>query len=192
MTTTSSTPDKTALLRPLSLVFFGIVAVLSAVAFINPDAATSNGVELASSSDELWVLVCAALVFLMQAGFLCYEVGLARPANTTSVAIKNLVDWAISTLGFVSVGFGLMFGLSNAGFFGTSFLFLDNIGEAGTSGLLFSASAVESFSVGVTTTSYATKSTTLSGSYPLTAAAPSSGRLAWRSLPKKAPSKMAC
>lgn len=38
---------------------------------------------------DLWVLTAAALVFLMQAGFLCFEVGLARRKHQTAVAMKT-------------------------------------------------------------------------------------------------------
>ena len=135
MTTTSTSPNGTFLVRLFSFLFLGLVLAISAFAFLTPGASATNTgeTELATPLNELWVLVCAALVFLMQGGFLCYEVGLARPAHTTSVAIKNLVDWAIGTLGFVSVGFALMFGLSSGGFFGTSYLFLDGLTDAATS-----------------------------------------------------------
>ena len=67
------------------------------------------------SSDALnylWILVCAALVFLMQAGFLCLETGVTRSKNNINVALKNLVDFGITTILFWAFGYGLMFGLS--------------------------------------------------------------------------------
>ena len=60
--------------------------------------------------DILWVLLGAALVFLMQAGFLCLETGLTRSKNNINVAIKNLADFAVTTLLFWLVGFAFMFG----------------------------------------------------------------------------------
>ncbi len=80
-------------------------------------------------ANELWVLVSASLVFFMQAGFLCFEVGLARPHHAAAVAIKNIVDWGISTLAFAFIGFGLMFGTSAGGLFGTDLFALNGIGE---------------------------------------------------------------
>jgi len=40
--------------------------------------------------DTAWLLLCAGLVFLMQAGFMCLESGLTRAKNSINVAVKNL------------------------------------------------------------------------------------------------------
>ena len=45
-----------------------------------------------------WVLGCAMLVMLMQAGFCLLETGFSRAKNGINVAIKNLVDFLISSL----------------------------------------------------------------------------------------------
>lgn len=68
--------------------------------------------------DSLWVILAAALVFLMQAGFTALEAGCIRAKNSYNVAIKNIADFVIAFLGFWLVGFGLMFGLDNSGIFG--------------------------------------------------------------------------
>lgn len=60
--------------------------------------------------DVLWMLLCAALVFLMQPGFMCLESGLTRSKNSINVAAKNLADFAFSAFSFWIVGYGLMFG----------------------------------------------------------------------------------
>ena len=73
--------------------------------------------------DILWVLFCALLVFLMQAGFLALETGFTRNKNNINVALKNLADFSLTTLGFWAVGFGLMFGASSAGWAGQSRFF---------------------------------------------------------------------
>jgi Amt family ammonium transporter len=64
-------------------------------------------------SRMLWVLVAAALVFFMQAGFLCLEVGFVQPHNVFITLSKNLVDWCVASLVFCGVSFGIMFGHSN-------------------------------------------------------------------------------
>ncbi|MDR1933906.1 MAG: ammonium transporter [Spirochaetales bacterium] len=71
--------------------------------------------------DYIWVIVGSALVFMMQAGFAMVESGLTRSKNSINVAIKNLTDFGISTLCFWILGFGLMFGASMNGIFGTNF-----------------------------------------------------------------------
>jgi len=81
--------------------------------------------QLSNNIDLLWLYVCSALVFLMQAGFLCLESGLTRRKNSINVAIKNLADFCLTTVVFWVIGFSLMFGVSNAGWFGSSKLFLD-------------------------------------------------------------------
>lgn len=70
--------------------------------------------------DILWVLVCAALVFLMQAGFLCLEAGSTRSKNTINVVIKNIADAGVSVLCFWLFGYGLMFGATYLGWVGTT------------------------------------------------------------------------
>lgn len=83
-----------------------------------------------SPLDVLWILVCSALVFLMQGGFLCLESGCTRTKNSINVAVKNLVDFGISVLAYWGVGFGLMFGLSNYGLLGGSHFLFELEGRA--------------------------------------------------------------
>ncbi len=73
----------------------------------------------------VWILVCAGLVFFMQAGFMCVESGLARAKNSINVAIKNLADFVIASILFWFIGFGLMFGKSWHGIVGTTDFMLD-------------------------------------------------------------------
>ncbi len=78
----------------------------------------------ASSVDTIWVLVAAALVFFMQAGFAMVETGFTRAKNAGNIIMKNLMDFAIGTLVFWLLGFGLMFGASHFGLFGSIDLFI--------------------------------------------------------------------
>ena len=73
-----------------------------------------------SALDYIWVLTASALVFLMQAGFMCLESGMARAKNSINVAIKNMADFMLSFALFWVFGFGLMFGDSYLGWFGTT------------------------------------------------------------------------
>ena len=75
--------------------------------------------------DFVWIIICSVLVFEMQAGFLLLESGLTRRKNSINVAVKNLADFCLTTLVFWAVGFGLMFGASNGGWFGESWYLLD-------------------------------------------------------------------
>ena len=69
--------------------------------------------------DTLWVLVAAMLVFWMNAGFALVESGLCRAKNCTNILAKNFIVFAISSLSFWALGWGLMFGDGN-GFVGMS------------------------------------------------------------------------
>ncbi|MEM6387502.1 MAG: ammonium transporter [Pseudomonadota bacterium] len=69
--------------------------------------------------DFVWVLICAFLVFVMQAGFMCVEAGITRSKNNISVAIKNITDLSLSILSYWLIGFGIMFGTTAGGWFGT-------------------------------------------------------------------------
>jgi ammonium transporter, Amt family len=75
--------------------------------------------------DTIWVLVCAAMVFLMQAGFMCLESGMARTKNSINVAMKNFADFVIASAGFWLVGFGVMFGDTYFGLFGGNLFCID-------------------------------------------------------------------
>ncbi len=72
--------------------------------------------------DTLWVIITGALVFFMNLGFAAVESGLARQKNTVNILSKNFIVFAVSSLGFLLLGWGLMFGDGN-GFIGLKGLF---------------------------------------------------------------------
>ncbi|NPU95451.1 MAG: ammonium transporter [Gammaproteobacteria bacterium] len=76
-----------------------------------------------TATDTVWVVMAAALVFFMQAGFALLESGMARSKNAVNVVMKNYMDVCVGSLVFWAVGFGLMFGVNESGFFGTTHLF---------------------------------------------------------------------
>ena len=67
-----------------------------------------------SSVNTIWVLLGAALVFFMQAGFSMCEAGFTRAKNTGNILMKNLMDFCIGTPCFWLIGFGIMFGTGNS------------------------------------------------------------------------------
>ncbi|MBM6937433.1 ammonium transporter [Pseudoflavonifractor phocaeensis] len=67
-----------------------------------------------SAVNTIWVLLGAAMVFLMQAGFAMCEAGFTRAKNTGNILMKNLMDFCIGTPIFWLLGFGLMFAGSGA------------------------------------------------------------------------------
>ena len=72
-----------------------------------------------------WMVLSAALVLLMQGGFLCIESGLVRSKNSINVALKNLVDFCLAGLMYFAFGFALMFGSSYGGWIGAQGFFLN-------------------------------------------------------------------
>ena len=74
--------------------------------------------------DTIWVLMTAKLVFFMNLGFAMVEAGFARAKNCVNILSKNFVVFAICSLGFLFLGWGIMFGDGNPfiGFKGLWFL----------------------------------------------------------------------
>jgi Amt family ammonium transporter len=60
--------------------------------------------------DTLWVVITGCLVFFMNAGFALLESGLCQAKNAVNILAKNFIVFAVSSLAFWVVGFGLMFG----------------------------------------------------------------------------------
>lgn len=63
--------------------------------------------------DTIWVLITAKMVFFMNLGFAMVESGFARAKNCVNILSKNFIVFAISSLGFLFLGWGLMFGDGN-------------------------------------------------------------------------------
>jgi Amt family ammonium transporter len=64
--------------------------------------------------DTIWTMIAAFLVFFMNLGFALVESGFCRAKNTVNILFKNFVVFAVSSLAFIVLGFGLMFGDGNA------------------------------------------------------------------------------
>ena len=77
--------------------------------------------------DTMWVFLTAILVFFMNLGFAAVEAGFARSKNTVNILSKNFIVFAVSSLGFLIIGWGLMFGGDNP-LIGTENLFI--LGES--------------------------------------------------------------
>lgn len=79
--------------------------------------------------DIPWILLSAGFVFLMQGGFLCLESGLTRSKNSINVAFKNVVDFGLAVLLYWAFAYGLMFGSSVGGWFGSAGWFFAPTGD---------------------------------------------------------------
>jgi Amt family ammonium transporter len=94
--------------------------------------------ELAVAMDTFFLMIAAALVFFMQAGFAMLTAGLTRSKNTTNILFKNLMDFVMCSLAFWAVGWGLAYGTTAGGFIGTDQFFLGNVTEDGSVPVLMS------------------------------------------------------
>ena len=63
--------------------------------------------------DTIWVMLTAFLVFFMNLGFALVESGFCRAKNCVNILFKNFVVFAVSSIAFLVLGFGLMFGDGN-------------------------------------------------------------------------------
>ena len=97
------------------------------------DEASSEEVTTAAAEtlqfniNVVWTCVAAFLVMFMQAGFAMVEAGFTRAKNAVNILMKNAMDFAIGSLAFFLIGFGLMFGVSKGGFFGTTDFMLSGV-----------------------------------------------------------------
>jgi Amt family ammonium transporter len=86
----------------------GAAAPAAAVSFTKEMADAIKDYKIAM--DTIWVLVTAFLVFFMNLGFGMVESGLCRAKNAVNILSKNFIVFAISSLAFYILGWGLMFG----------------------------------------------------------------------------------
>ena len=95
------------------------------------NTADSNAVAI----NTVWTLLAAFLVFFMQAGFAMVEAGFTRAKNAANIMMKNLMDFSIGSIAYWLVGFGIMFGASASGLFGTTGFFLSAANPGTNEGL---------------------------------------------------------
>ena len=89
-----------------------IVALLGIGVFIGSGglAYAQTAEEVSATLNDFVLVVAAALVFFMQAGFAFLGAGLIRSKNTVNYMTKSFLDFCIASLGFWAFGFALMMG----------------------------------------------------------------------------------
>ena len=114
-----------------------LIVLFSAYAAVAQDTAPTapsiTTTDLKVAMDTLWVAIAAFLVFFMNAGFCMLETGFCRQKNAVNVLAKNLIVFALATIAFWAIGFGLMFGDGND-FIGTSGFFLNGTDNSPATG----------------------------------------------------------
>ncbi|MCK4859009.1 MAG: ammonium transporter [Candidatus Omnitrophica bacterium] len=119
---------KTAAKVALAILF---ILVFPMLVFAEGTTVASNVVAI----DTVWTLVAAFLVFFMQPGFAMVETGFTRAKNAANILMKNLMDFCIGSIAFWVIGFGIMFGASALGLFGTNGFFLSTANPSTADGL---------------------------------------------------------
>jgi ammonium transporter, Amt family len=76
--------------------------------------------ELAIATSTVWVVIAAVFVMFMQAGFAFLEAGLTRMKNVGHIAAKNVLIFALASVVYYLVGFGIAFGDGGNGLVGGS------------------------------------------------------------------------
>ncbi len=61
------------------------------------------------TTNNVWMMICTALVFFMHLGFSLLEIGLTRQKNTINILFKNIFIICIGLLLYCLVGFNLMY-----------------------------------------------------------------------------------
>lgn len=90
---------------------------------------TPDIAEVASAVNEVWLVLAAALVMFMQAGFALVEAGFTRAKNAGNIIMKNFMDFSVGGITYWAFGFALAYGGSTLGGFlayGDLFFFNDN------------------------------------------------------------------
>ena len=83
--------------------------------------------------NNVWMMLCTALVFFMHLGFCLLEIGLTRQKNTINILFKNIFIITVGLLLYCLVGFNLMypgFGEESLGIFGFAGFGLDAVAAA--------------------------------------------------------------
>jgi Amt family ammonium transporter len=61
------------------------------------------------TANNIWMMICTALVFLMHLGFSLLEIGLTRQKNTINILFKNVFIISIGLVLYALIGFNLMY-----------------------------------------------------------------------------------
>jgi Amt family ammonium transporter len=85
-------------------------APVAAAAPSSEEAVQKSLADLKIMLDTVWVMVTAMLVFFMNLGFATVESGMCRAKNCVNILSKNFVVFAVASIAYWLLGWGLMFG----------------------------------------------------------------------------------
>jgi len=104
-----------------------LILPLLATNLENTAAASEINLEILTVNN-LWMMLCIALVFIMHLGFACVEAGFTQSKNTVNILFKNTLTPAIGLVSYTIIGFNLMYPAfeDGPGWFDFSGFFLDD------------------------------------------------------------------
>jgi Amt family ammonium transporter len=82
------------------------------------------------TTNNVWMMICTALVFFMHLGFSFLEIGLTRQKNTVNILFKNFFVITMGLLVYALGGFNLMYPGEFNGIFGFAGFGLDSVAAA--------------------------------------------------------------
>ncbi len=112
----------------------GAVTVTEIVGTSITEAIDSDIGQVQENLNIVWIILSAALVFWMGAGFAMVEGGFTRAKNAGNIMTKNLMTVSVAAIGYWAIGFALMFGISNGIMVGASHFFLEGFDNASPRG----------------------------------------------------------
>lgn len=85
---------------------------------VTAESATALTAENQFAINNMWLLLCGALVFIMQLGFGAVESGFLPQKHTVNVLMKNTMDFGLGALVYFLIGFSIMYSGAANGWFG--------------------------------------------------------------------------
>ncbi len=85
---------------------------------VTPEAALAAAEEVGWALDNVWLILCGALVMMMQLGFGCLEAGFLPQKHTVNVLMKNVMDFSLGAIVFFFIGFSIMYNGTEGGWIG--------------------------------------------------------------------------
>ena len=92
---------------------------------LSAKAAEMPELNAAFLANNLWLFIATILVIFMNAGFAMVEAGMCRQKNAVNILAKNLFVFALAVTAYWVIGYSLMYGNGDNGWFYFAGLFFD-------------------------------------------------------------------
>lgn len=86
-----------------------LVSITPALAMVQAAETVDAAKEAFLNASNIWMMVCTALVFIMNLGFASVEAGFSQTKNTVNILFKNAITPVLGILMYALMGFNLMY-----------------------------------------------------------------------------------